>query len=183
MPLSKWEFQAGGTATCPACGAANTVCAFPAMLAAAGAARAEAALEGEAACFDHPAKRATAACSQCGRYVCALCAVELGAEVWCPNCVASRAGRARAANLETSRTLWDSVAFTLPLASLAVWPVTILAAPAAIAIGIVKWNRPLSLVRRTRWRLAAGIALGAAETAGWAWAIAYLLALPRGGGG
>jgi hypothetical protein len=183
MPLSKWEYQAGGTATCPACGAGNTVCAFPAMLAGAHAAQAETALEGEAACFDHPGKRAAAACSQCGRYVCALCAVALGGEVWCPTCVASRSGRARAANLETSRTLWDSVTFTLPLASLVIWPFTFLAAPAAIAIGIARWRRPLSLVRRTRWRLVAGIALGAAETIGWTWAIVYLLTQPGGGGG
>jgi B-box zinc finger len=152
--------------------------AFPALLTADATPRPEAALEGEAVCFDHPGKRATSACSQCGRYLCGLCTVEFGAEVWCPSCVATRAGRAQAANLETSRALFDSVTLTLPLASLAVWPVTFLAAPAALAIGIAKWNHPLSLVRRSRWRIVLGILLALAEIVGWAWVIAYLLTRP-----
>ena len=176
-PLSRWEYQ-GTVAQCPACGAANSVRAFPALLAPPPTAQPETALEGEAACFDHPNKRATAACSQCGRYVCGLCAVELGPDVWCPSCVASRAGRAKAANLETSCALFDSVTLTLPLASLAVWPLTFLTAPAALAIGIAKWNSPVSLVRRNRWRLVVGLLLAAAEIAAWAWAIVYLLTLP-----
>ena len=177
-PLGKWEYSADGSARCSTCGSANTIRAFPAVLMAAAPARPEAALEGEAACFDHPGKRATAACSQCGRYLCGLCTVELGSEVWCPSCVTVRAGRAQAANLQTSRTLFDSVTLTLPLASLAVWPVTFLAAPAALAIGIAKWNHPLSLVRRNRWRIVLGIVLAVLEIGGWAWAIAYLLTRP-----
>ena len=177
-PLSKWEYATSGSAQCSACGAGNTVRAFPALLTLAAAARPEAALEGEAACFDHPGKRATAACSQCGRYLCWLCRVEFGAEVWCPSCVTARAGRAQAAHLETSRTLFDTVTLTLPLASLAMWPLTFLAAPAALAIGIAKWNHPLSLVRRSRWRIVVGILLALIEIVGWAWVITYLLTRP-----
>ena len=177
-PLSKWEYSGDRVAQCLACGAGNTVRAFPALLAEAAPARPETALEGEAACFDHPGKRATAACSQCGRYLCGLCTVEFGTEVWCPSCVTARAGSAQAANLETSRTLFDSVTLILPLASLAVWPVTFLAAPAALAIGIAKWNHPLSLVRRNRWRIVLGLLLALAEIVGWAWVITYLLTRP-----
>jgi hypothetical protein len=180
--LSKWEFQSDGIAQCPSCGSANSVRAFPALLTPAREARPETAFPGEAACFDHPGKRAAAACSQCGRYVCALCSVELGGDVWCPACVTSRSGKARAANLETSRTLWDSITLTLPLASLIVWPITILSAPAALAIGLVKFRAPLSLVRRTRWRLAAGILISLAEVIFWIWALIYLITrpVPRG---
>jgi hypothetical protein len=167
-----------GAAQCPACGSGNTVRAFPALLAAAAAALPEAALEGEAVCFDHPGKRATSSCSQCGRYLCGLCSVEFGPEVWCPSCVATRAGRAQSANLETSRTLFDTVTLTLPLTTLALWPFTFLAAPAALAIGIAKWNHPLSLVRRSRWRIILGIMLAVAEIVGWAWVILYLLTRP-----
>jgi len=178
MPLSKWDYHAGGAAQCSACGSANTVQAFPAMLAPAVATRPEAALEGEAACFDHPNKRATAACSQCGRYLCGLCTVEFGQEVWCPSCVSARAGRAQAANLETSRTLYDSITLMLPLGSILMWPLTFLAAPAALAIGIAKWNYPLSLVRRNRWRLLVGLLVALAEIVGWAWVIVYMLTRP-----
>ena len=178
MPLSQWEYSGGGFAQCPSCGSANAVRAFPAMLATSSEIRPEAALEGEAACFDHPTKRASAACSQCGRYLCGLCTVEFGTEVWCPSCVAARAGRAHAANLETSRPLWDSLTLTLPLISLLLWPLTFLAAPAALAIGIAKWSAPLSLVRRTRWRFAVGMLLALAEIGGWIWVILYLLTRP-----
>jgi hypothetical protein len=178
MPLSQWEYQEGGTAVCPACGSGNTVRAFPAMLATAATVLPENALEGEAACFDHPGKRATAACSQCGRYVCGLCSVEFGTEVWCPSCVTTRAGKARSANLETSRMLWDTMTLTLPLASIAMWPLTFVAAPAALAIGIAKWKQPLSLVRTNRWRTVLGLVLATAEVIGWVWVIIYLLTRP-----
>src|SRR5690348_16534065 len=89
-PLTKREFRGDGSAQCPSCGSANSVLAFPALLTQPVPSHPEPALEGEAACFDHPGKRATSACSQCGRYVCGLCSVEFGAEVWCPGCVAAR---------------------------------------------------------------------------------------------
>src|SRR5438046_606759 len=103
MPLPKWELAGANVATCTACGAENQVRVFPAMLhPTAAPAQAEAALEGEAACFDHPFKRALAACRQCGRFVCGICAVEFAGEIWCPSCVAAGAGKARDAKMETS---------------------------------------------------------------------------------
>ncbi len=98
-PLPAWELASGDSAVCTLCGAANRVRVFPVALETGAEARPEAALAGEAACFDHPSKRAVAACSQCGRFVCRLCSVEFGGAVWCPACVAAGAGRARAAKL------------------------------------------------------------------------------------
>jgi hypothetical protein len=137
------------------------------MFAERAAAAPEAALTGEAACFDHPGKRAVAACQQCGRFVCRLCSVEMDGVVYCPSCVAAGAGQARAANADEPRTLYDSIAFTLPLASLVMWPFTIAAAPAALAISILKWKQPLSLVRRSRWRFVLAIVISLAEILGW----------------
>ena len=61
MPLPKWELLKADVASCPSCGSSNTVHLFPAALADAATVRSEAALEGEATCFDHPGKRAVAA--------------------------------------------------------------------------------------------------------------------------
>src|SRR3954471_15111830 len=94
MPLPPWELAQGGTAMCTLCGVENRVRVFPALFAERHAARPEAAEEGEASCFDHPSKRAVAACSQCGRFICQLCSVEFGADIWCPSCVAAGAGKA-----------------------------------------------------------------------------------------
>lgn len=181
MPLPKWELATSDRAVCTLCGSQNTVRVFPATFTReVGPALPQGAAEGEACCFDHPAKKAVAACQQCGRFVCQLCAVQFGAETWCPSCVSAGAGQAKAARTETSRTLYDSIAFTLPLASLILWPLTIIAGPASLAISVLKWRQPLSLVRRSRWRFVVGSAVGLLETAGWVWGLLYLAA--RGGG-
>ena len=175
MPLPKRELANSPDAVCLMCGSSNRVRVFPAVLAEANApARAEAALEGEAACFDHPSKRAVAACQHCGRFVCQLCSVEFAGEVWCPSCVVAGAGKARSAKGETSRTLFDSMALLLPLVSLIVYPFTVIAAPASLVLSVMKWRQPISLVRRNRWRFVAAISISLAEIAAWTFVIVYI---------
>jgi len=177
MPLPKWELAAGGAAICTMCGSDNHARVFPAAIGSELPARAETAVEGEAVCFDHPAKRAVESCSQCGRFVCQLCAVEFAQEIWCPACVAAGAGRAKTVKAVTSRTLYDSIVLILPLASLIVWPLTIFAAPAALVLGILKWRQPIGLVRRNRWRMVLGMTISAAEIGAWIWGIIYLVSM------
>jgi hypothetical protein len=181
LPLPEWELSTNEVAVCTACGSPNQAHVFPAALVLPPPVQTEVALEGEAACFDHPAKRAVSACQQCGRYVCQLCAVDFGQGTWCPSCVAAGAGVARAARLDASRTLFDSIAFITPLISLLAWPFTIVTGPGAVALAIFKWKEPLSLVRRSRWRFLAAILIGLAETGAWIWGIAYLVARVRPG--
>ncbi len=176
MPLPKWELSRSNEATCTNCGSENEVRVFPAILQrGAGPSRAETAAEGEAACFDHPHKRAVADCKQCGRFVCGICAVEFAGSVWCPSCIAAGAGQARAARLDPTRPLYDSNVLTLPLASLLVWPVSFATAPAALVLGIMKWKSPLSLVRRSRWRIVVGMSIATFEIAAWVAGILYLV--------
>lgn len=179
-PLPAWELAGHDVAVCGRCHSANTVRAFPAVLIPRSTpAPAEPAVEGEAACYDHPTKRAVAACQQCGRFVCQLCAVEFGAAILCPSCVAAGSGKAKAANLETSRTLYDSIALIAPLISLVFWPLTLVTAPGTVVFTIMKWSQPISLVRRNRWRFIVAIIVGIAETGLWIWAVVYLVAAIR----
>ncbi len=180
-PLPKWELASGDRAVCTHCGSANTVRVFPAFLAARQAARPDAAEEGEAACFDHPGKRAVGSCRQCGRFVCQLCAIQLGEETWCPSCVAAGTGAAKAANTDISRNLYDSIALILPLASFIFWPLTALTGPSTVIFSLLRWRRPLSLVRRFRWRFVAAILIGLAETGAWIWGIVYFVAKAKAG--
>ena len=173
-PLPLWETSTGREAVCTSCGSSNTVRVFPTLFTAPSVpAAAESALDGEAACFDHPSNRAVAACQQCGRFVCQLCSVELGDQVWCPSCVAGGQGRSQAVYLDPSRMLFDSMALAFPLASILFWPVTIITGPGTIVFSAMTWKRPLSLVRKSRWRFVAAILIGLAETVGWIWVIVY----------
>ena len=175
MPLPKEELAAGEGAVCTLCGAANRVRVFPAAFARPPGATPETAAEGEAACFDHPAKRAIAVCQQCGRFVCQLCAVRFGAETWCPSCVAAGSGRARAASQVTALTLFDSIILTIPFAALLFWPLTALTAPCTVTLAAMTWKKPLSPVRRWRWRFLAGTGVSLVELGLWVWFIAYLV--------
>jgi hypothetical protein len=166
-PLPKRELASAASAVCVSCGSTNAVRAYPALFAKTGPVEAEAAAEGEAACFDHPGKRAVASCQQCGRFVCQLCAVQTPGGFSCPSCFAAGAGAVKAARAEASRTLYDSIAIILPFASIIIWPLTLFAGPSAVVLSIVKWKQPLSVVRRSRWRFILAILFGLAETAAW----------------
>lgn len=181
MPLPKWELLNDESSTCTSCGSRNSVRLFPAALAQESAVRPETAAEGEAVCFDHPGKRAVASCGQCGRFVCRLCAVEFGDGVWCPSCVANASGKARQAKADTSRMLYDTWALAIPFALLIFWPLTVLSAPAVVALAIMKWKQPISLVRRNRWRFALGLLAAIAQAGAWVWFIWYAVAKARAG--
>ena len=188
-PLPKWEIDRQDRAVCPECGAYSIVRVFPALFyLQTGPVTAETAAQGEAACFDHPAKRAVAACGHCGRFVCQLCAVEFKGGMWCPSCfsagdfsaqLARTATTGAAPELENSRTLYDSIALTVAVAPLMLWPFTSLSAPIALFLAVRYWRRPLSLVRRWRWRSALAILIASSEITAWIWGAAYLLMRSR----
>ena len=178
-PLPKWELAGQDRAQCPECGAYSIVRVFPALFSETGPVATEPAAEGEATCFDHPGKRAAAACGQCGRFVCQLCAVDFKGGVWCPSCFAAGDYKAPTAELDNSRTLYDSIALTVAVAPLVLWPFTAISAPIALYLALRYWNRPLSLVRRMRWRSVLGILIALGEIAGWVWGTAYFLLKAR----
>lgn len=166
--LPVWVIKAGDSAMCPNCNAALAIRAFPALLASRPALNpADLRIEaGEASCFYHASKRAAASCARCGRFVCALCAVDFDGATWCPGCLADAQSGKKLSRLENRRILWDSIALgvaTWPFL-LGFWP----AAPgslAAIFISVRYWNRPGSLVPRTKWRFVVAILIALAEIA------------------
>jgi len=178
MPLPKWELASGGAAICTSCGSRNTPHVYPAAFAQARAAAGEVALDGEAACFDHPDNRAVASCVTCGRFVCQLCAVETTTGVLCPTCLAAGIGKSGASAID-ARALYDTWALTIPLLTLIVWPLTILSAPAVGALAFMRWKAPTSLVRRNRWRFVLGLSLAILEGVAWVWFIVYIVAKIR----
>jgi hypothetical protein len=175
MPLPEWELTAGETSTCPECGTANQVKIFPAALRAAPSTQTESATEGEATCFDHPSSRAIATCSQCGRFVCPLCVVELMGNNFCPSCMAAGLSKVAGRDLAPSRVAYDSIALTLAAAPLLMFPLTMLTGPVAIFLAVRYWKRPLVLMHRNRWRFVVAIVLGLLEVGGLGWLIVYTM--------
>lgn len=172
-PSVKAEFD-----VCAGCGAAVQAITFPALARslAAGNVGQTIVAEGEAGCFYHPQRRSVVACSACGRFLCALCDVELDGQHLCPACIEAGQRRGKLVQLENRRILYDNMALALAVIPLLIfmWPVTIATAPTAVVCGILWWNKQSSIVPRTRIRLILAITLGLLQIAAWAAGLVWL---------
>jgi hypothetical protein len=124
---------------------------------------ATAALSDQATCFFHPDRAYQACCRQCGRFVCALCDLQLGAEHVCPTCF--ERGRVES-GVEVSKAEWryrdvlyDSIAVTIGWGWILFWPVFVAAVPSAIFLHVKYRKAPRSyLIPRSGWRFWAAYA-------------------------
>lgn len=154
--------QDGAWITCSACNSPIRLSLFPALVAGrATLSESELALsEGQSSCFHHAGKRAVHLCAECGKFLCALCSIDLNGQIWCPTCLSTASAKRSLSQLETKRTLWDSIAL-----GTAIWPffiffyVCVFTAPAAIFISLRHWKSPSSLVPRSKIRFIAAIAV------------------------
>lgn len=121
------------------------------------------ALSEQATCFFHPDKVFQACCQRCGRFVCALCDLQLGAEHVCPTCF--ERGRADSgvdadkAEWRYRDVLYDSIALTVGWGWILVWPVIVVALPGVIFLHVKYRKSPRSyLIPRSGWRFWAAYA-------------------------
>jgi hypothetical protein len=117
----------------------------------------------EASCYYHQGNRAVVACQVCGRFLCALCDLDLDGRHLCPACLQRGAKVERAPTLEDRRVLYDSIALQL-----ATWPILtfwlpVFTAPAALYIAIRHWRSPTSILPRNRVRYWLAIVFALAE--------------------
>jgi hypothetical protein len=168
-PLPLTEPATGLFTPCPGCGVPARLEVFPALLrpVAAGASAESILVESEASCFYHPQKRAAIHCQSCGRFLCALCDVELNGQHLCPPCLEAGQRKGTMGELVNRRTLYDSAALSLALLPLLVWPLTVITAPATIVLALYGWSKPGSLVPRTKVRFVLAILIGLLEMFGW----------------
>jgi hypothetical protein len=111
----------------------------------------------QATCFFHPDKAFQACCQRCGRFVCALCDLQLGTEHVCPTCF--ERGRTVSglnggkAEWRHRDVLYDSIALSLGWGWILVWPLLVVALPAAIVLHVKYRKVPRSyLIPRSGWR-------------------------------
>jgi uncharacterized RDD family membrane protein YckC len=116
-PLPEWLLRDSHIKSmCPHCRSALELYAFPALYREAQSLDlAQAAVaEGDASCYEHVSKKASVLCTNCGRFLCALCEVQLGGQTVFPDCVGGR-------NVDTDFSVLaicapEGVRFQLPLA-------------------------------------------------------------------
>jgi len=115
------------------------------------------ALSDDATCFFHPDKAFHACCQRCGRFVCALCDLQLGAEHVCPSCFERGRGNSVAepekAEWRHRDVLYDSIALTVGWAWILFWPTILAAIPTVIVLHVKFRKAPRSsLIPRRGWR-------------------------------
>ena len=159
----------GAPGPCPACGTPIQIEIFPAFFKplTAGASAETILEEGVSSCFYHEQKKAVVHCDGCGRFLCALCDLELDGRHLCPACLQSAKKKGGIPQLDNRRTIYDSAALSLGLLPLILWPITLLTAPAAIWLAILSFFRPSSVVPRTRIRAYLALVVGLLELTGW----------------
>jgi hypothetical protein len=136
----------------------------------------------DSVCFFHAENRAEAVCDDCGRMLCAVCAVPFMGRVVCPTCIATASTKPESQPVMIkSRVLYDSIALSVAILPLLIFFVTIFTAPLARGLAIYGWNKPSSLVRgRGRWRLIVAAVFALAEIAGWILLFYYTPAMNNG---
>jgi hypothetical protein len=171
----------GGAGSCPSCGNATFGFVFPALHNAhTPATRAEAiASDEEASCFYHSQKRAAVTCDSCGRFLCGLCQIDWGGKNLCAPCVQTGNQKRNGGNLESRRTMWDSIALASATLPLLIFYFTIFTAPLTLFLVIRYWRAPSSLIPRTPIRMYAALAISVFEIVGWVWLVAYFIMISR----
>ena len=126
--------------------------------------------DSEAGCFFHAQKKAVVVCEACGRFLCALCDVELDGRHLCLGCVEASRKKNQMQGLENRRVLYDSMALGLALGpplTLALWFFTIFTAPMALYVALRYWKRPTSITGRTQARRILAVLFATAQIVGW----------------
>lgn len=124
--------------------------------------------EGEASCFYHPEKKAAIVCDGCGRFLCALCDLDLDGQHLCPTCLQTGQQKGKIAKLQNSRTRHDKIALTVALLPIIFFYVTLITAPIALFYAIKNWNSPTTITpnwRRTNMIIS--VCLAGLQIAGW----------------
>lgn len=175
-PIPTESYNTGALHPCPNCELPVLTELFPAAFRPADPATAaeRILISDQASCFFHPQKKALVTCDGCGRFLCALCDLELDQKHFCPSCLAF--GQASVERLENHRILYDNSALALAILPILAWPLTLITAPATVALVIYGWKKPASVVGRTRFRSILALFLAVLQIIGWFLILVMVLA-------
>jgi hypothetical protein len=162
-----FDFYDGTFHMCPTCEASIAIDVFPALTRPPIVASGEPIIEGESSCFYHPQKKAVIACESCGRFLCALCDIEMSGVHRCPGCLEAGKRKEELTVLQTQHIRYDRIALALTTFGILIWPITAITAPAALFLVIRFWNRRSKILSRYRIAYVVAGLLALAEICGW----------------
>ena len=175
-PILAGYYNTSNLIPCPSCHAPVKIDVFPAFYHGPRPGNeGETLIDDQASCFYHPQKRAVIPCDHCGRFLCALCDVELGGKHLCPACLETGKKKGRIVNLDRHRVLYDGVALRLALFPMIIFYFTIVTAPLAIYLSIRHWNSPTGVIGRSKARFILAIVVSGLQILAWATWIVYLV--------
>ena len=174
--LPAYVFRAEGFRPCPSCAARIEGILFPAFFNDSSQSRSGQVLliDTDASCFYHSQKKAEVACDYCGRFLCALCEVEMEGKRLCPPCIETGKIKGRIKSLENRRVLYDSIALSLSIIPLLIFYLTFVTAPISLYVAIRYWNSPTSILHRGKWRMFLAVIFASTQIIGWG-VVAYFL--------
>ena len=146
--LRPTQFNTGRPEPCPLCSKKVQVLAFAAlgvekkeML------RSEALVDDQAGCFFHAEKKATTVCEICGRFICALCDLDINGTHMCPHCLETGKEKGSIETLDNTRVLYDRMAIYVAFFSFFLNVISGILAPITFYIIIRHWKTPGSVTQ------------------------------------
>jgi len=109
--------------------------------------------QNQAGCFYHPAQQAVVDCAHCGRFLCALCDLEVGEKHLCPSCLGRGKDGQSLLQLNQGLVRYDILTLALSLWPLLLFmPLIVLTAPLTLYLVFKHYNKPISITPVNRWR-------------------------------
>jgi hypothetical protein len=169
-PLPPSQFNTDKFLPCPTCEANLQVAVFPAAFRAItpGQSGERILIAGESSCFYHDQKKAVVPCDSCGRFLCALCDVDLSGRHFCPQCLDTGRQKGSLQQLEIQRVVYDNGALLLAVVPMLLFCFpTFVTAPVAVVLGVISYFRPNSILGFSRFKALAAIVLALFQIVLW----------------
>lgn len=169
------QYNTDGFVKCPSCQTDILTAVFPALYKSAEKGSVGDILldDLDASCFYHADKKAAITCEHCGRFLCNLCHIELREKHLCPGCIHVYKEKGKLQTLDNFRSLHDEEALSWAIFPLLFWPVTCITPLVSIYITFRYWNKPSSVIPRSRVRYVWAIIFSLLQIAGWSVGIIY----------